>query len=131
MRAVPVEVQSTIEETSSRAAPLNVTWVHAPPLSVEQEWNVLAIAYETASTVEPGDQASMQKAADTIRAFINRDLPDTINAQLDGVQKVIFVMSPHIPASIPSSPRFTLGRFFPLHDRLIVGDGRRLQSPPR
>ena len=35
-------------------------------------------------------------AADTIRAFINRDLPDTISAQLDGVQQVIFVMSPHI-----------------------------------
>ena len=38
------------------------------PLAVEQEWNVLTLAYETASTVVPGDQASMQLAADTIRA---------------------------------------------------------------
>jgi hypothetical protein len=40
------------------------------------------------------------------------------------------VMSPHIPASVPSLPCFTLGRFFPLYGRLIVGDGRRLQSVP-
>jgi hypothetical protein len=39
-------------------------------------------------------------------------------------------MSPNIPASVPSSPCFTLGRFFPLHGRLIVRDGRRFQSPP-
>jgi hypothetical protein len=35
-------------------------------------------------------------AADTIRAFINRELPDSISAQLDGVRQVIFVLSPHI-----------------------------------
>lgn len=35
-------------------------------------------------------------AADLIRAFINRDLPDTISAQLAGVRQVIFVLSPHI-----------------------------------
>jgi hypothetical protein len=35
-------------------------------------------------------------AADAIRAFINRELPDTISAQLAGVQHVIFVLSPHI-----------------------------------
>jgi hypothetical protein len=40
------------------------------------------------------------------------------------------VMSSHIPASVPLSQRFTLGRFFPLHGWLVVGDGRRLQSPP-
>ncbi len=38
------------------------------PLAVEQEWDVLSLAYETAATVVPSDQASMQKAADTIRA---------------------------------------------------------------
>ena len=38
------------------------------PLAVEREWDVLTLAYETASTVVPGDQASLQKAADTIRA---------------------------------------------------------------
>jgi hypothetical protein len=35
-------------------------------------------------------------AADTIRAFINRDLPDAISAQLAGVRQVIFVLSPYI-----------------------------------
>jgi hypothetical protein len=35
-------------------------------------------------------------AADTIRAFINRELPDAISAQLAGVRQVIFVLSPHI-----------------------------------
>lgn len=38
------------------------------PLAVEQEWDVLTLAYETAATVVPNDQASMQTAADTIRA---------------------------------------------------------------
>jgi DNA-binding MarR family transcriptional regulator len=35
-------------------------------------------------------------AADTIRAFINRELPDAISAQLAGVRQVHFVLSPHI-----------------------------------
>jgi hypothetical protein len=38
------------------------------PLAVEQEWDVLSLAYATAATVVPSDQASVQKAADTIRA---------------------------------------------------------------
>ena len=35
---------------------------------MEQEWDALTLAYQTAATVVPGDQASVQKAADTIRA---------------------------------------------------------------
>jgi hypothetical protein len=35
-------------------------------------------------------------AADAIRSFINRELPDTISAQLAGVRQVIFVLSPYI-----------------------------------
>jgi hypothetical protein len=35
-------------------------------------------------------------AADTIRAFINRELPDSISAQLAGVQQIVFVLSPYI-----------------------------------
>jgi hypothetical protein len=35
-----------------------------------------------------------------------------------------FVMSPQISVSISSSPGITLGRFLPLHGRLIVRDGR-------
>lgn len=35
-------------------------------------------------------------AADAIRAFIGRDLPAAISSQLEGVQRVVFVLSPHI-----------------------------------
>jgi hypothetical protein len=35
-----------------------------------------------------------------------------------------FVMSPNIPASVPPSSSFSLGRFFPWHGWLVVGDGR-------
>jgi hypothetical protein len=50
-----------------------------------------------------------------------------------GLHRVPFpslVMSPNIPASVPSSSSFSLGRFFPWHGWLVVGDGRWLQSPP-
>jgi hypothetical protein len=43
-----------------------------------------------------------------------------------GLRQILFpsfVMSPHVPASVPPSSCFTLGRFFPLHGRLIVRDG--------
>ncbi|MEZ4734145.1 MAG: metalloregulator ArsR/SmtB family transcription factor [Caldilineaceae bacterium] len=33
---------------------------------------------------------------DAIRAFLRRPLPDAISAQLDGVERVIFVPSPHV-----------------------------------
>jgi hypothetical protein len=33
------------------------------------------------------------------------------------------VMSLHVLASVPPSSCFTLGRFFPLHGRRIIGDG--------
>jgi len=35
-------------------------------------------------------------AAETIRAFLGRELPDWLAAQLDGVQYVVFVISPHV-----------------------------------
>lgn len=58
--ATPGQISSTID--------LYRTIAKAAPLALEQEWDVLTIAYETAATVVPGDQASLQKAADTIRA---------------------------------------------------------------
>ncbi len=33
---------------------------------------------------------------EAIRAFIGRDLPPTISAQLDGVQRIVFSVSPHV-----------------------------------
>ena len=35
-------------------------------------------------------------AAETLRAFLGRELPDAIAAQLDGVRYVVFVISPHV-----------------------------------
>lgn len=35
-------------------------------------------------------------AQDAIRAFLRRPLPDAINAQLSGVEQVVFVPSPHV-----------------------------------
>ncbi len=35
-------------------------------------------------------------AAEAIRSFLGRDLPPAISAQLDGVQRVVFVLSPHV-----------------------------------
>lgn len=57
-------------------------------------------------------------AAETIRAFINRELPDAVSAQLDGVRRVVFVLSPHVRlhAARFGSPDtiwvFVLGRFW-------------------
>ena len=42
-------------------------------------------------------------AEDAIRLFIGRELPATISRQLDGVQRVVFVLSPHIG---PHAARF-------------------------
>jgi hypothetical protein len=50
-----------------------------------------------------------------------------------GLRRILFpgfMMSPHILASVSSSLGITLGRFLSLHGRLIVRDGRWLQSPP-
>jgi hypothetical protein len=49
-----------------------------------------------------------------------------------GLHQVPFsdlVMSPNIPASVPSSAGFSLRRFFPGRSRFVVGDGGRLHSP--
>ncbi len=35
-------------------------------------------------------------AAEAIRTFIGRDLPPAIGAQLEGVERVVFVLSPHV-----------------------------------
>lgn len=58
--SVPGDVSRTVE--------LYTTMAKAAPLAVEKEWDILSIAYATAATVVPGDPASLQKAADTIRS---------------------------------------------------------------
>ena len=52
IRAVPPDVHSTIDDTSSRAAPLNVTCVHAPPLSVERN-RPSFVAHQTIGGLAP------------------------------------------------------------------------------
>jgi hypothetical protein len=39
-----------------------------------------------------------------------------------------FMMSPSVSASVPPSMSFSLRRFFPWHDWLVVGDGGRFHS---
>jgi hypothetical protein len=58
--ATPADVDATVRLYQAMAK--------AAPLAVEKEWDILAIAYETASSIVPDDAASVQKAADTIRS---------------------------------------------------------------
>jgi hypothetical protein len=41
------------------------------PLAVQKEWKVMSASVETASSVDPADAASVQRAADTARASQN------------------------------------------------------------
>jgi hypothetical protein len=58
--ATPVDVAATLAVYDELAA--------AAPLAIAPEWTTLADAVRTASTVVPGDSASVQRAADTARA---------------------------------------------------------------
>ena len=58
--ATPDDVANAVALYSSMAK--------VAPLAVEKEWDVLSLAYQTAATVVPDDQGSVQKAVDTIRA---------------------------------------------------------------
>jgi DNA-binding transcriptional ArsR family regulator len=60
------------------------------------EWNQLLAKMNAFRGFLEQRPLPSRTAADAIRAFINRELPDTISAQLAGVQQVIFVLSPHI-----------------------------------
>jgi hypothetical protein len=73
------------------------------PLAVEDDWNQLVAAYETASSVVPGDQASEQEALAAIysseesAAAVDQWLRDNCAVDIGPV----FTIVPHSPATAP------------------------------
>ncbi|MCU1501887.1 MAG: hypothetical protein JWM12_1241 [Ilumatobacteraceae bacterium] len=83
----------------TRAVSLYRAMSDVAPLAVEKEWDVLTIAYQTAATVVPGDQASMQHAVDTIRAS-----QQSANAAADYTLRLcnIQIGTPTVPTTLLS-----------------------------
>jgi len=61
-------------------------------------------------------------AADAIRAFIGRELPDAISMELEGVQHIVFTISPHIG---PFASRFGSDTTIWVFVRARVSAGQR------
>jgi hypothetical protein len=74
------------------------------PLAVEDDWNQIVAAYETASTVVPGDQASEQEALAAIysseesAAAVDQWLRDNCAVDIGPV----FTIVPHTPVTAPA-----------------------------
>ena len=75
------------------------------PLAVEDDWNQLVAAYETASTVVPGDSASEQEALAAI--YSSEESAAAIDQWLIANCAVdigpVFTIVPHTPATVPPS----------------------------
>jgi hypothetical protein len=80
------------------------------PLAVEADWNQLVAAYETASTVVPGDQESEQEALAAI--YSSEESAAAVDAWLQANCAVdigpVFTIVPHTPAAVPPSTPSTL-----------------------
>ena len=76
------------------------------PLAVEGDWNQLVAAYETASSVVPGDQASEQEALAAI--YSSEESAAAIDQWLRANCAVdigpVFTIVPHSPATAPPAP---------------------------
>ncbi len=74
------------------------------PLAVEADWNQLVSAYETASTVLPGDQESEQEALAAI--YSSEESAAAIDAWLRANCAVdigpVFTIVPHTPVTAPA-----------------------------
>jgi len=74
------------------------------PLAVEDDWNQLVAAYETASTVVPGDQASEQEALAAI--YSSEESAAAIDQWLRSNCAVdigpVFTIVPHTPVTAPA-----------------------------
>jgi hypothetical protein len=94
--ATPSDVDKTVALYSSMAK--------VAPLAVEKEWDVLTVAYQTAATVVPGDQASMQQAVDTIRAA-----QQSATAAADYTRRLCNVQlgAPAVPTTAPAGSTTT------------------------
>ncbi len=75
------------------------------PLAVEDDWNQLVAAYETASTVVPGDAASEQEALAAI--YSSEESAAAVDQWLRANCAVdigpVFTIVPHTPATVPPS----------------------------
>ena len=73
------------------------------PLAVEDDWNQLVAAYETASTVVPGEQASEQEALAAI--YSSEESAAAVDEWLLANCAVdigpVFTIVPHTPATAP------------------------------
>ena len=73
------------------------------PLAVEDDWNQLVAAYETASTVVPGDQASEQEALAAI--YSSEESAAAVDQWLRANCAVdigpVFTIVPHTPVTAP------------------------------
>jgi hypothetical protein len=78
---------------------------------------ILSLSAITSARVPPFSKYSLVRSFSYFRDFI-------LGYRLSWVPLPSFMMSPNIPASVPPSPSFSLGRLFPWHGWLVVGDGR-------
>ena len=88
----------------------------AAPIAIQQEWDTMMSAMETAATVDPNDTASVQLVADTARASepaANRVIDYTFtkcNATIGDVTPVVTVRTDQpATASRPTQPATTAG----------------------
>ena len=76
------------------------------PLAVEDDWNQIVAAYETASTVVPGEQASEQEALAAI--YSSEESAAAVDQWLRANCAVdigpVFTIVPHTPATAPPPP---------------------------
>ncbi|HYN31444.1 MAG TPA: hypothetical protein VES40_02365 [Ilumatobacteraceae bacterium] len=74
------------------------------PLAVEGDWNQIVAAYETASTVVPGEQASEQEALAAI--YSSEESAAAVDQWLRANCAVdigpVFTIVPHTPATTPA-----------------------------
>jgi hypothetical protein len=99
--AVPADIDAMLDEWRTVAG--------AAPIAIQQEWDTMMSAMETAATVDPNDTASVQLVADTARASepaANRVIDYTFtkcNATIGAVTPVVTVP----PTSTPTTQPFT------------------------
>jgi hypothetical protein len=107
--AAPADIDAMLDEWRTVAG--------AAPIAIQQEWDTMMNAMETAATVDPNDTASVQLVADTARASepaANRVIDYTFtkcNATIGEVTPVVTVPPTSQPTTLPATtlPATTAG----------------------
>jgi hypothetical protein len=84
---------------------------------------LLSLPTITSAGIRPFPENSFIRSFSHLRDLISR-------YRLRRVSFSGFMMLPNIPASVPPSASFSLRRFFPRHDWLVVRDGGQFHSSP-